>query len=79
VLILRELAKTFREIVLAEFVSIVKLSGENDYELKLRCLIDDCDKESISEYLQKWDLKMREEKGYMVVYQQNAQSFSFQN
>jgi len=65
---LRELSQFHTKIALAELVEISELSGTDGFELKIKCVLDARDRESVNEFLEKKDLKTRETKGVIIVY-----------
>jgi hypothetical protein len=49
-------------------VEIRRLS-DSKFELKIKCVLDDHGRRSICAFLEKRNLKMREEKGFTIIYQ----------
>jgi hypothetical protein len=66
VAVLRELTENnHKEFAFAELVEIRRNDG---VELRIKCVLDAHDRESIRDFLEKRMLKMREEKGYIIIY-----------
>jgi len=49
-------------------VEIVKLGNSDEVEIKIRCVLNDNGR-VVDEFLEKRNLKMREEKGFVIIYQ----------
>jgi len=65
---LHDLAQLHQEIAFAGIVEINNLSGTDEYELKIKCVLDAHGRKSINEFLEKRDLKMREEEGFIIIF-----------
>jgi len=48
-------------------VEINRLRGTDGFELKIKCVLDFHDREAINEFLEKRKLRMREEKGTIII------------
>ena len=66
---MRELGQIHEEFALAEIVTINKLSDTDEFELKIKCVLDAHGRKSINEFLQKRNLKMREDNGFIIIHQ----------
>ena len=69
VCVLRVLSQLHREIVFANFLEVSKARGTKGYELRIKCVLDAHGRNSISGFLEKRKLKMREENGFIVIYE----------
>jgi len=69
VAVFRELTELHTEIAYATIVSIDKTSDTEGYSLKIKCVLDSHSRDSINEFLKKRNLQIREEKGYVIIYQ----------
>ena len=65
--VLRELGQIHSEITFSEIVTIDKLSNANEFELKIKCVLDAHGRQSIREFLQKRKLDMRENQGFIII------------
>lgn len=66
--VLRELSQSHMEIASADMVELRKSSNGDQTELKIKCVVSfDCEK-SVRKFLEKRNLEMREEKGFIVIY-----------
>jgi len=50
-------------------VEIVKAEDADAYEIKIKCALDTHGKEAATEFLEQRNLKMREEKGFIIIHQ----------
>ena len=68
--VFRELSQLHREIVAyAELVEISKQDKANDFQIKIKCVLDAHGRKIVDEFLKEKKLKMREEKGFVLIYQ----------
>jgi len=67
--VLRVLSQLHREIAFADFLEVNKASGTEGYELRIKCVLDAHGRNSISGFLEKRKLKMRDEKGLIIIYE----------
>ena len=66
--ILHDLAQLHQEIAFGGIVEVNNLGGTDEYELKIKCVLDAHGRKSINEFLEKRDLKMREEEGFIIIF-----------
>ena len=66
--VLHELAQIRNPIALAGIVEINKLKGTDEFELRIKCILDVHSRKSINELLEKRNLKMREEEDFIIIY-----------
>jgi len=52
-----------------EIVALKKKDENGECEIKVKCFLDEYARQSLSEILQKHSLRMREEKGFIIIYQ----------
>jgi len=69
VVVLREFANFHKEIASAELVEIRKSPDSGEFEIRIKRVLDVHSRESINEFLGKRDLRMIEEKGFIIIYQ----------
>ena len=67
--VLREFANSHKEIASAELVEIRRCPGTDEFELRFKCVLDFHGRKSVNEFLDKRNLKMREEKGFIIIYE----------
>jgi hypothetical protein len=67
--VFRELTKLHGEFAYADRVEIAKVGNSDEVEIKIKCVLDAHGKEMIEEFLNNRNLKMREEKGFVIIYQ----------
>ncbi len=67
--VLRELSNLHTEIAFSELVEINQLNKNHEFELKFKCVLDTHGRKSINEFLEKRNLKMKEENGFVIVHQ----------
>lgn len=67
--VFRELAKLHADFAYSDRVEIAKADNSDESEIKIRCVLDDHGRAVVDEFLEKRNLKMREEKGFVIIYQ----------
>jgi hypothetical protein len=50
-------------------VEISKQDKANDFQIKIKCVLDVHGRKIVDEFLKERNLKMREEKGFVLIYQ----------
>jgi len=50
-------------------VEIRKSPGTDEFELRFKCALDLHGRKSVNEFLEKRNLKMMEEKGFIIIYE----------
>lgn len=65
--VLSELAQIHQEIAFAGIVGISELGDSEEFELRIKCVLDAHGRKSIHEFLQKRNLTMRENEGFIII------------
>ena len=50
-------------------MEIAKVGNSDESEIKIRCVLDDHGRAVVDEFLEKRNLRMREERGFVIIYQ----------
>lgn len=66
---MRELVQLHTEIAFTEIVTINKLSDTDEFELKIKCVLDVHGRKLVNEFLQKRNLKVSEKEGFIIIRQ----------
>ena len=70
VAVFRELSQLHEEVVAyAELVEIGKRDKTGDFQIRIKCVLDVHRRKIVDEFLKEKKLKMKEEKGFVLIYQ----------
>ncbi len=64
----RELARLHGEFAYADRVEINKVGNSDESEIKIKCTLDGHAREIVTLFLEKKNLKMREEAEFIIIY-----------